>query len=388
MQTTLSYDSRDRIRAVNVKNGETPYVDLEYTWDNNNNITQVVHGWRDTTDLWHEDTETYVYDGLDRLTSAYCASWSHTYTHDKTGNRTSKDGTTYTINEVNEITALSDGTTFTYDANGNMIEKTAGHTTWSYTYNHFNELINVKKEDTTISEYVYDGDGKRITATENNITTVYIYSGLNILYEENPTGTSCYIYGPTGLCAKKTATQGEVHTFYYHTDHLGSTRLVTDESAAIVFHAEYEPFGESITTGPESYLYTGKEKDVTGLYYYGARYYDSEIGRFITKDPLAGEKINPQSLNSYTYCLNNPIKLIDPEGLFYKMCLENGSCLWIWEGTGHWSAKDAAGSTITDSAEIADFLAQGMILEAVVKILQIFGFNVSEDDIYYCKSYK
>jgi RHS repeat-associated protein len=208
------------------------------------------------------------------------------------------------------------------------------------------------------------------------------------LYEENPTGTSCYIYGPTGLCAKKTATQGEVHTFYYHTDHLGSTRLVTDESAAIVFHAEYEPFGESAATGPESYLYTGKEKDVTDLYYYGARYYDPEIGRFITKDPLAGEKINPQSLNSYTYCLNNPVKLIDPEGLFYKMCLENGSCLWIWEGTGHWSAKDAAGSTITDSAEIDSFLAQGMILEAVVKILQIFGFNVSEDDIHYCKSYK
>ena len=74
MQTTLSYDSRDRIRALDVKNGETPYVGLDYTWDNNNNITQVVHGFRDTTDLWHEDTETYVYDGLDRLTSAYCLS--------------------------------------------------------------------------------------------------------------------------------------------------------------------------------------------------------------------------------------------------------------------------------------------------------------------------
>ena len=110
MQTTLSYDSRDRIRALDVNNGETPYVGLEYTWDNNNNITQVVHGFRDTTDLWHEDTETYVYDGLDRLTSAQCLSWSHTYTYDKTGNRTSKDGITYTINEVNEVTALNEVT--------------------------------------------------------------------------------------------------------------------------------------------------------------------------------------------------------------------------------------------------------------------------------------
>jgi YD repeat-containing protein len=167
LQAAFTYDSRDRLLTLDIKNDSTSYLDLGYTHDNSNNITQLVNGWRDTSSTWHADTESFSYDGLDRLTSAYCLSWSRTYTYDKTGNRTSKDGTTYTINSVNEITALSDGTTFTYDANGNMIEKTAGHTTWSYTYNHFNELINVKKDDTTMGEYVYDGDGPGLKMGNN-----------------------------------------------------------------------------------------------------------------------------------------------------------------------------------------------------------------------------
>jgi RHS repeat-associated protein len=64
----------------------------------------------------------------------------------------------------------------------------------------------------------------------------------------------------------------------------------------------------------EKYKYTGKEKDATGLYYFGARYYDPTIGRFITRDPIKGNIMNPQSLNSYVYCLNNPMKYIDPDG--------------------------------------------------------------------------
>ena len=67
----------------------------------------------------------------------------------------------------------------------------------------------------------------------------------------------------------------------------------------------------------EKYKYTGKEKDITGLYYFGARYYDPTIGRFITKDPIKGNSMNPQTLNPYVYCLNNPMKYIDPDGEWY-----------------------------------------------------------------------
>jgi RHS repeat-associated protein len=319
LQTTFSYDSRDRPLAIDVKNAPTPYVDIDYTYDSNNNITQLVNGWRDTDSTWNSDTESYNYDGLDRLTSAYCTSWSHTYVYDKVGNRLSKDSVTYTNNTVNQITALSDGTSFAYDSNGNRTQKTDGTHTWSYTYDYANRLTKFEKNSNIIGEYVYDGDGKRLQVTENSVTTTYVYSGLNVLYEENTTGTAAYIYGPTGLLARKTTIDQEANTFYYHTDHLGSTRLITDSDRNIIAAVIYHPFGEpSIEEGSEHYLFTGKERDATGLYYYGARYYDPGIGRFITRDPLAGTFSLPQTLNRYTYCANNPSKYIDPAGLDFE----------------------------------------------------------------------
>jgi RHS repeat-associated protein len=79
---------------------------------------------------------------------------------------------------------------------------------------------------------------------------------------------------------------------------------------------EYQPFGESSTTGSEEdYQFAGKEKDASGLYYFGARYYDPQVGRFTTKDPLPGRIQSPQTLNRYVYCLNNPLKYVDPQGM-------------------------------------------------------------------------
>ncbi len=181
------------------------------------------------------------------------------------------------------------------------------------------------------------------------------------MYEKNTVGTSTYIYGPYGILAKRTLTS-ESHTFYYHTDHLGSTRLVTDENKNIVTAATYEPSGESTVTGSEPYLYTGKEKDSTDLSYYGARYYDSELGRFITRDLLAGKRIIPQSLNLYTYCLNNPVKSIDPSGLDTacynegksRVCIdfyENGQ----WAATGYYNGS-TVGVPITDSDKIEQLM--------------------------------
>jgi RHS repeat-associated protein len=315
LQAAFSYDSGDRLIRLDITNGATSFLDLNYTYDNNSNITQLVNGWRDTESDWHSQTELYSYDGLDRLTSAHCTSWSHSYSYDKVGNRTVKDSITYTINSVNGVTELSDGTSFTYDDNGNRTQKTKGTDTWMYTYDHANRLTKVEKNSTTEGEYAYDGSSKRLQATENNVTTTYIYSGLSILYEETTTGTACYIYGPMGRIAKKTTINNESHTFYYHTDHLGSTRLVTDESKNIITTVAYHPFGGVYRESSEHHLYTGKQKDATGLYYYGARYYDPETGRFITRDPLRGDIISPQSLNRYTYCQNNPLKYTDPWGL-------------------------------------------------------------------------
>jgi len=386
LRATFAYDSRGRAVTIDVKDGETSFLDLDYTYDSHSNITQLVNGWRDTNSDWHSQTESYSYDGLDRLLSASSTLWSHTYSYDKAGNRTAKDGVTYTVNTVNQVTALSDGTSFTYDSNGNRTQKTKGTDTWVYTYDYANRLTKVEKNSETLGEYVYDGGGRRIQVTENGVTTTYVYSGINVLYEENSTGTATYIYGPTGRLAKRTTINSESHTFYYHTDHLGSTRLVTDQSKTIVTDVNFEPFGESTPNGEESYLYTGKEKDSTGLYYYGARYYDSEVGRFITKDPLLGKKALPQSLNRYTYCLNNPMKFVDPAGLTTgRMCdVKTGTCVRFFEtGSRGWVAYDADGNVITSQEEIQSLLDKRKYLEAVVLLLQVFGYDVDMSDITY-----
>jgi RHS repeat-associated protein len=98
---------------------------------------------------------------------------------------------------------------------------------------------------------------------------------------------------------------------------MGGTAVTANTSGATTSTIRYFSFGATrFTTGtlPTDKKFTGQRLDETGLYYYGARYYDAEIGRFISPDSIIPNPANPQSLNRYSYCLNNPLKYIDPSG--------------------------------------------------------------------------
>jgi len=104
---------------------------------------------------------------------------------------------------------------------------------------------------------------------------------------------------------------------YYITDHLGGTNKVYDQDGNVVSENEYYAYGQDkLETGEEQdYKYTGKEEDdSTGLYYYGARYYEPLAGRFMAIDSVKGDIQDPQSLNRYAYTRNNPLKYVDPSG--------------------------------------------------------------------------
>ncbi|MBM3131636.1 MAG: RHS repeat-associated core domain-containing protein [Chloroflexi bacterium] len=104
---------------------------------------------------------------------------------------------------------------------------------------------------------------------------------------------------------------------YLHTDHLGSTSVTTNTSGTTVSTVKYFPFGGARSqtgTLDTDKKFTGQRLDQTGLYYYGARYYDATIGRFISPDTIVPNPANPRSLNRYSYCLNNPLKYFDPTG--------------------------------------------------------------------------
>lgn len=103
--------------------------------------------------------------------------------------------------------------------------------------------------------------------------------------------------------------------FFYQNDNLGSPAVVTNKAGEVVWKTDYRPFGETLNEeGDNKLKYNSKEEDNTGLLYYGARYYNPRIGRFITADTVKGRLVDTQSQNRYAYVKNNPYKYVDPKG--------------------------------------------------------------------------
>jgi len=103
-------------------------------------------------------------------------------------------------------------------------------------------------------------------------------------------------------------------------DHLGSTAITADANGVKYSELRYRAYGETRYTDgttPTTYRFTGQREEATlGLYFYGARWYDQAIGRFIQADSIVPEPGNPQALNRYSYVYNNPLRFIDPTGMF------------------------------------------------------------------------
>lgn len=114
-----------------------------------------------------------------------------------------------------------------------------------------------------------------------------------------------YVYFNNKLISSK---QGSKET-YYSQDQIGSSTIITDESGNLISHNKYYPFGQDMDVNEGNFKFTGKEQDDSGLYYYGARYYDSSIGRFTNVDPIMDYSQSP-----YNYVNNNPLINIDPDG--------------------------------------------------------------------------
>ena len=161
-------------------------------------------------------------------------------------------------------------------------------------------------------DFDYDGQSWRVKKTKSwGSETFYIGDHFEI---ENGTEVK-YIFAGNQRVAKVTA-EG---THFFHKDHLGSSNVVTDyDNGAAVEISEYLPFGQTRDqTGSaiSNYKFTDQEYDTaTGLYNYDARMYDPVVGRFVSPDSIIPDIYNPQSLNRYSYVLNNPLKYTDPTG--------------------------------------------------------------------------
>jgi RHS repeat-associated protein len=206
-----------------------------------------------------------------------------------------------------------------YDASGN--QRTLDP--FTLTYDAENRVVSAAAPSpvSVTESYAYDGEGRRVQKT-GTTSTVFVYDGFGNLAAE---------YGQAGSASG---------TQYLTTDHLGSTRLVTDANGNVVARYDYLPFGEGIAAGLGgrssfysigafpvsadglSVKFTGKERDAeTGLDYFGARYFSSAQGRWTGPDwsatPQAvpyGDLKDPQTLNLYVYVRNSPLSKADPDG--------------------------------------------------------------------------
>ncbi|HZE86742.1 MAG TPA: PA14 domain-containing protein [Methylomirabilota bacterium] len=207
--------------------------------------------------------------------------------------------------------------TYTYDADGNMTSDGAT----CYEYNEANQLKKVKRcsDGQVIADYVYDYNGNRMV--KKNYTngtlanTMYSWSDSYETKVINGGGTenTSYYFANDQLIAKK---DNSGNRTYFHNDHLGSTSVVTNQSGTVVETTAYDPWGKIKSGGTASkFNYTGQEHDSeTGLDYYNARYYSSDIRRFTQPDDIIQDVYNPQDLNRYTYARNNPLRYTDPSG--------------------------------------------------------------------------
>ena len=235
-----------------------------------------------------------------------------------------------------------------YDAAGNLILNAAcGSGTPTYSYDAENNLTS-----TAGVTYAYDGDGRR---TWKSVPRTVCYcppphGGPAFAALPGGCNSPCssvtfqspykvYWYGATGNALDETDGSGSTNNAsfrefvffngqriarrdnannvsYFFSDHLGSARVITDPTGAVVERSDLYPFGVERVPTSNTYKFTGYERDSeSGLDNASARYYNSLLGRFMTPDPMPGSVGNPQSWNRYAYVYNNPINATDPAGL-------------------------------------------------------------------------
>jgi RHS repeat-associated protein len=329
-------------------------------------------------------SQSYSYDALNRLrTATEVSGWTQTFDYDRFGNRAIRTGSyipTPALSPVSgnstDFSAFNQNTNrialtgFGYDNSGNLVNDptTAAN---AIVYDAENRQVSYSKGGTT--SYTYDGDGRRVKKVvpgSPGTTTVFVYNVSGQLIAE-------YTSDPVPPA------QGGGGTSYLTSDSLGSTRVVTKFDGTIKARYDYLPFGEEIpssvggrpsVTGYSAVdstrqKFTQKERDTeSGLDYFLARYYSSSQGRFTSPDEFASgpedlfefadqASVNPtsyadlhepQSLNKYQYCYNNPLCYIDPDG--HQSLTER--------------LKQAAKATVSAAVEVGKGTLKGAVASA------------------------
>lgn len=345
--TTYAYDAAGQVlRLVNNAPGGAVQSRFDYTYDANGNRTSM-------TTL--AGTTTYEYDVIGQLIGiTYPGGRYMTYAYDEAGNRmtVTDDGaaTDYTTNDLNQYTQVGDAT-YTYDANGNMTSQTDSSGTTTYAYDFENRLVRVTTPLSGTWEYTYDALGNRVAANHDGAVTRYVHDPIGLVdvaaeYGGGGALVARYVHGG-GLVARIDSVGNPA---YYAFDATGHTRQLSGATGAVANSYDYDSFGIPLQTNetiPNPFQYVGRfgvMAEGNELIFMRARFYDSEIGRFIFEDPIG----ILGGLNCYSYSFNNPVSKIDPAGLQDDYPDEPG----LQESWASWGVF-IAGSTVVIHAGMA-----------------------------------
>ncbi len=322
-----SYNA-NTLRLETLKAGTAaPFENLQklaYTYDLAGNVQSL-------TDAANSgQVQSFGYDWLDRLTTAATSAvgigqYSHTYQYNAIGNITSYNGNAYSYGSQPHAVTTAFGNSYGYDPVGNQTSRTVGGMAYTQSFDYDSRLLGVAGGSLNAT-FLYDAEGNRVKGTVAGVTTVYIAG----LYEwQNGAVTKYY----EGGAFRRVGYSGDNGVFYAVSDQIKSTSALVNQDGTVNSRNYYYPYGGnrggSAFSGITTKRFTGQYHEQglpggEGLAFYNARWYDSQLGVFISADTIVPDPLSPQSFNRYAYAIGNPLRFQDPTG--HRAC-DDDDCL-------------------------------------------------------------
>jgi len=378
-----TYDALGRRASMHVP-GQAP---VTYSYDSNSRLTQLTQG-AEVVDFAYDAVGRRTrltlpngvateasYDAASRLTeliyrSATGMLGNLTYHYDATGHRTQVGGsfartllpapiTSATYDPANRQLTF-DTAQLTYDANGNLTSDGTKSSHWDAR----NRLIGLSGPGLT-ANFQYDALARRSTRVVNGVSTAFLYDGVTPVQEQsNGTVTSNILAGlRIDEYFMRSDTTG---TRTLLADALGSTVALLDQGGTAQTTYTYEPFGVTTATGEanaNTFQYTGRENDQTGLFYYRARYYKPQGQRFLSEEPIG---FYGGDTNLYRYVHNDPINSVDPSGFYTEVI--------IWQPVG-WTNQSFGHVSIIINGISYSFTGEGWAVESAANYIASNNFR-------------
>jgi len=369
--TTYTENSRDMRNSIVTMAGSQALVRKQYVYDGVGNILSITDG------VNGANTQTMGYDGINRLVEATGPWGDMQLSYDTNSNVTQKQigkvSTSYHYNSNNQLTSLTGAAaqTLAY-SNGDATQIGNLHLAYN-TLQQVESMSGTGLTGNAVNDsFAYDGNGNRVLANQNGKTHIEAYNQKDqLLFKDNTSDNTQddYILLGTHPVVHIKTQAGQTQVNYLHDNLLGSALVSTDEKAKAQWTERYKPYGDEMdaNTGRENphVGYTGKPHDSdTDLSYYGARYYDPAIGRFISPDPMMVNPANPITFNRYAYASDNPYKYVDPNGKGVVTALIGGAIGGYFGGKEHGFWGGVIGFGVGFVTGTVDPWASGMAAEA------------------------